>query len=30
VLIVVGMLLFLRQVIYFVLWRKTRVKQSGL
>ncbi|KAF6261731.1 hypothetical protein COO60DRAFT_1699664 [Scenedesmus sp. NREL 46B-D3] len=30
VLILVGMLLFLRLVIYFVLRRKTRVKQNGL
>jgi hypothetical protein len=30
VLILVGMLLFLRLVIYFVLRHKTRVKQNGL
>lgn len=30
VLILLGMLLFLRLVIYFVLRRKTRVKQNGL
>jgi hypothetical protein len=30
VLILIGMLLFLRLVIYFVLRHKTRVKQNGI